>query len=92
MALETEDLSTHVSLCQLRYQALESKIDAVEERLSKVENEVSALKKQVNEGFTEIKVMLERQNTRKQTQWIATFGTVITALLGLIGYIVVKIN
>jgi len=87
---ENEDLSIHVSLCELRYKQLEGRLDALDNRLTKLENKVEELSKQQQAGFNEIKILLEQQNTKKQTQIIATFGTIVAAILGVIGYLVVK--
>lgn len=89
---EADDLGTHVSLCEIRYKHLQEKLDDMEDRLTALENKVSTLAKETQAGFTEIKLLIEKQNTIKQTQIIATVGTVIAAILGLIGYIVVKIH
>lgn len=83
-------LKGHISLCELRYKALEGRLDAVEAKLSKLETDVSQLKNQAQAGFTEIKLLLERQNSSKQIQLIATFGTVITAVLAFVGYLITK--
>lgn len=77
-------LKGHIHLCELRYKALEGRLDNVEARLTKIEDQVSALKAQTNAGFTEIKLMLERQNTSKQTQLIASVGAVVVALVGAV--------
>ena len=84
-------LKGHISLCELRYQALETRLDGVESRLAKMETDVANLKTQMHTGFNDIKLLLEQRNTQKQTQVIAAAATVITALLGCIGYIVTKI-
>jgi predicted nucleic acid-binding Zn-ribbon protein len=88
---EAEDLNLHVQLCTERYNALEEKIHAVESRIAKIETAVSDLKVQTSAGFAEIRLLLERQNSSKQTQMIATFGVIVTAVLGFIGYLVVKL-
>jgi len=75
-------LKGHIHLCELRYKALEGRLDNVEARLTKIEDQVSALKAQTSQGFTEIKLMLERNNARKQTQLIASVGAVIVAVIG----------
>jgi hypothetical protein len=90
MSVEEKDLETHVMLCELRYKNLESRLDGLENRLVKMEATVSSLQAQMQTGFTEIKLLLEQRNTQKQTQIIATAATIITALIGLIGYIIVK--
>jgi len=83
-------LKGHIQLCELRYQALEERLDAVESRIAKIEATIADLKSQTQAGFSEIKLLLERQNSSKQVQLIATFGTIITAVLGFIGYIIAK--
>jgi len=75
-------LKGHIHLCELRYKALEGRLDNVEARLSKIEDQVSSLKAQTNTGFAEIKLMLERQNTNKQVQLIASIGAVVVAVIG----------
>jgi hypothetical protein len=55
-----------------------------------MEADVSSLKAQMQSGFTEIKLLLEQRNTHKTTQIVTAAATIITALIGLIGYIIVK--
>ena len=83
-------LKGHVQLCELRYTALEQRLDNVENKLHKLEQDVGDLKAETQAGFNEIKIMLERQNTSKQTQLIATFGTIAVAFITLIGYIITQ--
>jgi phage shock protein A len=83
-------LKGHIQLCELRYKALEERLDNVESKLQKLEQDVSDLKTQTQAGFTEIKIMLERNHTLRQTQTIATFGTIVTAILAFAGYIIAK--
>jgi len=87
---EAEDLNLHVQLCTERYNALEEKIHAVESRIAKIEANLSDLKVQTAAGFADIRLLLERQNSSKQTQMIATFGTIITAVLAFVGYLITK--
>ena len=88
---EAEDLNLHVQLCTERYNALEEKIHAVEARIAKIESAVADLKVQTSAGFAEIRLLLERQNSNKQVQTIATFGVIVTAILSFVGYLVVKL-
>ena len=81
-------LKGHIHLCELRYKALEGRLDNVEARLTKIEDQVSALKAQTSQGFTEIKLMLERNNVRRQTQLIASIGAVIVAVIGALVVVV----
>lgn len=87
---EHENLSLHVQLCQARYANLGGRLEKLDERLTSLEDKVSDLAQSQQAGFHDIKLLLERQNTNRQVQVIATAGTVIAALLGLIGYILTK--
>ena len=90
MSKEQTDLATHVEICAIRYQGIEDKFNVIERRLDKVETDISAIKTQMQTGFTEIKLLLERQNSSKQTTLITTAGTVIVAVLSVIGYLITR--
>ena len=81
-------LKGHIQLCELRYKNIEERLGNVEHRLSKIEDKVSSLKAETQQGFAEIKLLLERDHNRRQTQIIASLGTVAVAILGLIGYLI----
>ena len=83
MSKESEDLGTHVSLCEQRYKELERRLDHVETRLSSLASEVANLKTQMAQGFSELRLIIERQNSRNTTQIIASAGTVVVALVGV---------
>lgn len=87
MSQEENDLATHVNLCHLRYQQLQEKIDGLEQRLSKVENTISAIKSDMHSGFSEIKLLLEKQSNARSIQLIASGGALAVALVSLAGYI-----
>lgn len=88
VSTEHDDLNLHVSLCEQRYKELEKRLDGVEARLAKVEADISALKVSMSSGFSEIKILLERQNTARQTQLTASIGAVIVAVIGAVGYVI----
>ena len=90
MSKEQSDLATHVEICAIRYQGIEDKFNVIERRLDKVETDISAIKTQMQTGFTEIKLLLERQNSNKQTTLITTAGTIIVAVLSVIGYLITR--
>jgi predicted nucleic acid-binding Zn-ribbon protein len=90
MSQEEKDLATHVEICAIRYKGLEERMDGLESRLVKVETEIVNLKTEMAAGFHEIKLLLEKQNNTRSTQIIATFGTIIAAIIGVIGYLVTK--
>ncbi len=87
---ENEDLNLHVSLCEQRYKDLEGRIDGLEQRLIKVEDQISALKASTQAGFSDIKLLLEKQNSARTTQMIATIGSIVVAVVGVIGYIITR--
>ena len=79
-------LKGHVEKCQLRYEYLEQKLEALDGRITKVEDKISALKGEMHSGFAEIKLLIERQNNARTIQLIATVGTIVAALIGLLAY------
>lgn len=87
-AFKETTLKGHVQLCELRYKALEEKINAVERRLTTVEDQISNLKKDMATGFGEIKLLIEKQNNARAIQLIATVGTIAAAAVtGLFVYL-----
>lgn len=87
-AFKETTLKGHVQLCELRYKALEEKINAVERRLTTVEDQISNLKKDMATGFGEIKLLIEKQNNARTIQLIATIGTIAAAAVtGLFVYL-----
>jgi len=86
MSEEENNLATHVSLCHLRYQQLEQRLNGMEKRLDALATDISNIKASTQQGFSDIKLLLEQRNTNKQTQVIASAATIIVAILGAIGY------
>lgn len=82
MKTEAEDLNLHVQLCTERYNALEGKIHAVETKLSSLESKVSDLNKTLQSNFLEIKLSLEKANSKRDVQVITTLGTIAVAVIG----------
>lgn len=88
MVKETEDLATHVSLCELRYKELERRLDAVETRIGLLATEIADVKIQMEKNFSQLRLIIERQNNARTTQIIASAGAVIVALVGVLIYAV----
>jgi len=86
MSQEEKDLATHVEICAIRYKGIEEKFDGIEKRLTKLEADISNIKASTQQGFSDIKLLLEQRNTNKQTQVIASSAAIIVAILGAIGY------
>lgn len=87
MSQEEKDLATHVEICAIRYKGIEERYDAIESRLTKVEADLSSLKSAMQSGFSDIKLLLEKQNNARSIQIIATIGTVVAAAVGVVGYL-----
>lgn len=90
MVRESEDLATHVSLCELRYKQLEGRMDAVEQRIAALAHEVADIKESMQQGLHEIRLLIEKQNNARTTQMIAATGGVIVAIITLLGYIITR--
>jgi hypothetical protein len=90
MSQEETNLAAHVEICALRFKGIEEKMTNLEKRLDKVEDTLADLKTQTQTGFTEIKVILERNNSQRQTTLIASVGSIIVAVVGVIGYLITR--
>ena len=90
MSQEENDLATHVEICAIRYKRIEEKFDDIEQRISKIENQVTDLKTQTQQGFAEIKVLLERQNSSRSTALVTAIGSIVVAVIGVIGYLITR--
>lgn len=88
MSQEEKDLATHVEICSIRYEGIERKFEVIERRLDKVEADISAIKSQMALGFSDIKLLLEKQSNSRTIQLIATFGSITVAVVALLGYII----
>lgn len=75
-------LKGHIQLCELRYKALEERLDNVEQRLAQIEDKVSDLRSAINSNMLEIRLIIEKANSRRDVQIIATLGTIAVAVVG----------
>lgn len=85
---ESEDLNLHTRLCAERYRQLEQRMEAFDERLDKVEAQIADLKVELSKGLSEIRLLIERQNNNRSHQIIGAAGTIIVAVIGLLGYLI----
>jgi hypothetical protein len=81
MSREAEDLATHVEICAVRYQGIQEKFDIVDARLDNIDR-----------MLVEIKEMINRQSDRKFNAVVGSLATVLTAFLGLLGYVLMNIK
>lgn len=77
--IEKKNLEAHVELCAERYDALETKLDTVEQKVGSLEKSIG-----------EIKTMIVNLDRRRSTQLITWAGTVITMLVGVVGWLLTK--
>lgn len=84
---EKSDLNLHVELCAERYYRLEEKFTAVESRLDQLHQDFSNFKNSAESSFDELKVLINESKDRKFSVMVTTAGTIIVALLGMMGYI-----
>lgn len=90
MSQEETNLAAHVEICALRFKGIEQKMENLEKRLDKVEDTLTSLKTQTEQGFTEIKLLLERQNTNRYTTLLSVIGSIVVAVVGVVGYLITK--
>ena len=90
MSQEEKDLATHVEICAIRYTAIGEKMDGLEERITKVENSVAALKADIQAGFNNIALKIEKDSNRRTIQLIASAGAVIVSVVGALGVWLVR--
>ena len=89
---EENSLQAHVEMCELRYQQLDQRIVRIEQQVDTLNLDLKNFRNDVAEKFAEIKsLIVESQNQRFQTM-VASSATVIVALIGLLGYIVVNLK
>lgn len=84
-------LNTHEAVCAERYLGLDNKMKTIEDRLDNLEVDVKELKSSTSKGFAEIKDLIEKRNNSSHTALIKAAGTVIVALFGFLGYLIIHL-
>lgn len=85
---EKTDLNLHVELCAERYYRLEEKFTAVESRLDQLHEDFSNFKQTAEESFDDIKTLISDSKDKKFSVMVTTAGTIIVALVGMLGYVI----
>ena len=85
-------LSTHEQVCAERYKGIEVRMDNIETRMDVISADVKELKHTNDQQFNEIKGMLTAAKDEKFKTVVVTTGSIIVALLGLLGYIVIHLK
>ncbi len=81
MTKEAEDLATHVSLCELRYQGIQEKFAKVDARLDSIEQTLSEIKRMI----------LDQKDSRVRVV-VGSASTVIVALIVMLGYLITHLK
>jgi FtsZ-binding cell division protein ZapB len=89
---ESSSLEMHVELCAERYGRLEEKFKNVEHRLDQLHDDFSNFKSENSKNLSEIKTLLGAAKDEKFKTMVTTAGTVIVALLGMLGYVLMHLK
>ncbi len=89
---ENKDLNLHVELCAERYNRLEEKLVAVEMRLDHLHQDFNAFKHSSDANFKEVKNLIGESKDRRFNVMVTSTATVIVALLGMLGYILIHLS
>jgi len=81
MSKESEDLSTHVEICAIRYEGIQKQFETVDSRLDRIDA-----------NLEDIKSMISGSKDSKFRTMVNTAGTIIVALLGVLGYMIVNLS
>jgi hypothetical protein len=85
-------LTTHEEICSLRYAAIEHKMQMIDHRFDKIETDIKELKDSNSKTLTEIKGILTKATDEKFKVMVTVAGSIIVALVGMMGYIVIHLK
>ena len=88
---EATSLEMHVELCAERYGRLEEKFKPVEHRLDQLHDDFNIFKSENSKNLSEIKSLLNNAKDDKFKVMVTTTGTVMVALIGLLGYVLIHL-
>lgn len=89
---ERTNLETHVDLCELRYTQLDQRMSKVEQQVRDLNIDLQDFKEENRKNFAEIKGMLSAAKDEKFKTMVTAAGTIIVALLGVMGYLITHIK
>jgi predicted nucleic acid-binding Zn-ribbon protein len=87
---EAADLNLHVELCASRYNRLEEKFTGMENRLEHLHKDFSEFKVKADSNFNDLKDLIHQSTNKRFNTMVTTSGTVIVALIGMLGYIIIN--
>lgn len=87
---EAENLQLHVELCAERYNRMEEKFSGLENRLDHLHKDFNVFKDKADSNFNELKDLIHQTANKRFNTMVTTTGTVIVALIGMLGYIIIS--
>ena len=92
MSTERDNLEIHVDLCQERYKRLEERIDRIEVTVEGLAKCINQFHTETSQRLDDLKHMLFDAKDERFKTMITTTGTVIVALIAVIGYMIQHIK
>ena len=92
MITERDNLELHVDLCTERYKRLEEKFEQLEDRLDELHDGFLDFKVETNKNLSDIKNLISAGQSEKFKVMVATTGTIIVALLGTLGFLIMHLK
>lgn len=89
---ENDDLNLHVELCSERYKRLEEKFSTLEDRLDDLSDNFNDFKKSADKNFSDLKDIVSSAKNKNFNVVLTTAGTIIVALLSVMGYLIVNMK
>jgi hypothetical protein len=90
--LEKENLEAHVDLCAERYKRLEEKFGTLELRLGSLKQDFALMETNMSAKHKELVGMIQESSSSRFKVLVATSGTVIAAVLSVLGYLIVNLK
>ena len=90
--LEKTNLEAHVDLCAERYKRLEEKFENLDLNMNSLRKDHENLTLRMSSNHNEVMQMIRDSNSGKFKVLVTTTGTIIAALLSVLGYLVLNIK
>ena len=81
-------LDTHEAICAERYSQITNRFANIEVRFDRIETDIREIKDSTQDHFDEIKRLISNQQSEKFKTMVTVSGTIIVALLGVMGYLI----
>jgi hypothetical protein len=69
---------------------MEEKFTGLENRLDYLQNDFTELKEKADSNFNDLKDLIHQTANKRFNTMVTTTGTVIVALIGMLGYIIIN--